>query len=79
MGAECSVDRNTNTNYDGEKDQETRDNPSNISNQSDQTISSYFEFRNYKDYYNKMDLLKIKIKEIRKKVEITNDFSIKKE
>jgi hypothetical protein len=71
MGAECSSERN-NTNL--EENQDKKELPENeISN-----INS-FNFKTYKEYYYRMDLLKAKIKEIIKEVEITNDFKVKKE
>lgn len=70
MGTECSVDR---SNF-------TTDQPDNndlIKNSHDTHKLFSFESKSYKEYSNKMENLKVNIKEILKKVEIANDFDLK--
>jgi hypothetical protein len=72
MGAECSADRNIHTtigdDYSDQKDSKY---------QNDEGIVNCFDFKNYKEYSNRMDLFKMKLKEIITNVELTNGFSIK--
>lgn len=72
MGAECSVDRNQ---FIGDVEQTRMDN----GNVVDPTFLNTFEFKNYKEYNGKMDLVKKKIMESVKRIEIQNEFTVKKE
>lgn len=84
MGADCSVDRKEISSADKvEKSNSKTDTSksSNLNNSFDSQNSSAQEkgifsldFKSYKDYNNKIEIIKIKIKEIIKKVEIVNDF-----
>lgn len=68
MGAECSVERNIVMTEGKEQRENTNETSWDMNNMNS------FEFKNYKEYQYKMDIFKMKVKEILKKVEINNEF-----
>jgi hypothetical protein len=84
MGADCSVDRKENASPDKLEKLNSKSEASKCSNLNTSFESHHsslhdkgvfsLDCKSYKDYNNKIEMIKIKIKEIIKKVEIINDY-----
>jgi hypothetical protein len=71
MGAECSVDRSANTTS------EPRES-SNSKEQEEASKMFTLQCKNYRDFSIKIELIKSKIKDLLKKIEVLNDFTVVK-
>ncbi len=83
MGADCSVDRKEILHTENKADKGSSKNEDakiNLNNSFEVNGSNHnknsfsLDCKSYKDYNNKIEMIKIKIKEIIKKVEVINDF-----
>jgi len=74
MGTECSLDSKLDMNY-NQFEKEKSENYL----MEEQNIYCHLTVKNIKDYYKKFEIFKKKLNEIVKKIEVINDFSIKKE
>ncbi len=71
MGAQCSIDRS-------QLNEPQESSKTNYGEQSDSSKPFTLDCKSYRDYNNKLETLKTKIKDIIKKVEVINDFSVVK-